>query len=235
VQLGEEITLLQHQLAALAGQGPDRGLALERPKLAPQPLGSLSALPSTLPADLLSRRPDVAASRWRVDAASRDIAAAKAAFYPNVNLSALVGVQSISWSKLLTYGSAVPSLGAAIHLPLFEGGRLRGELAGRDAEYDLAVEQYNQALLDGLREVVDQLASLRAVEAQRAEVEQALAAAEEAYALATTRYRAGLGNLLQVITAEMQVLEQRGTRADLQARASSVSIQLVRALGGGFQ
>ena len=83
--------------------------------------------------------------------------------------------------------------------------------------------------------MVDQLASLRAVETQRNEVDQALASAEEAYALATTRYKAGLGNLLQVITAEMQVLEQRSTRADLQARASSVSIQLVRALGGGFQ
>ena len=230
-QLEEEIALLRHQLAALAGQGPDRGLALERPQLALQPV----ALPSALPADLLARRPDVAASRWRVEAAGRDIAAAKAAFYPNVNLSALIGVQSISWSKLFSAGSAVPSLGAAIHLPLFEGGRLRGELAGRDAEYDLAVEQYNQALLDGLREVVDQLASLRAVETQRNEVDQALASAEEAYALATTRYKAGLGNLLQVITAEMQVLEQRSTRADLQARASSVSIQLVRALGGGFQ
>jgi len=230
-QLEEEIALLRNQLAALAGQGPDRGLALERPKLALQPV----ALPSALPADLLARRPDVAASRWRVEAAGRDIAAAKAAFYPNVNLSALVGVQSITWSKLFQYGSAVPSIGAAVHLPIFEGGRLRGELAGRDAEYDLAVEQYNQALLDGLREVVDQIASLRAVEVQRSEVDQALASAEEAYALATTRYRAGLGNLLQVITAEMQVLEQRSTRADLQARASSVSIQLVRALGGGFQ
>ena len=230
VQLGEEIALLRHQLAALAGQGPDRGLALDRPRLAPRPI----ALPSALPADLLARRPDIVASRWRVEAASRDIASAKAAFYPNVNLSALVGVQSITWSKLFEYSSAVPSLGAAVHLPIFEGGRLRGELAGRDADYDLAVEQYNQALLDGLREVVDQLASLRAVEAQRVEVEQALASAEEAYSLATTRYRAGLGTLLQVITAEMQVLDQRSTRVDLQARASTVSIQLVRALGGGF-
>jgi NodT family efflux transporter outer membrane factor (OMF) lipoprotein len=229
-QIGEEIALTRNQLAALAGQGPDRGLALERPRLAPQPV----VLPSALPADLLGRRPDIVASRWRVEAASRDIASTKAAFYPNVNLAALLGVQTVTWGKLLSSDSAVPSFGAALHLPLFDAGRLRGELAGRDADYDLALEQYNQALVDALREVVDQLASLRATQTQRAEVEAALGSAEEAYAIATTRYRAGLGTLLQVITAEVQVLEQRSTRADLQAREVTVSIQLVRALGGGF-
>ena len=230
-QLGEEIALARNQLAALAGKGPDRGLALQPPTLKLAPV----ALPSVLPAELLARRPDVVASRWRVEAALRDTKAARAAFYPNVNLSALVGYQAISWSKLLEPGSLVPSFGAALRLPLFDGGRLRGELAGREADYDLAVEQYNQALVEGLREVVDQLATLRAIDAQRAEVETALASAEEAYGLATTRYKAGLGTLLQVIAAEVPVLEERTARADLQARALAASIDLARALGGGFE
>ncbi|HET7197039.1 MAG TPA: TolC family protein, partial [Burkholderiales bacterium] len=193
------------------------------------------ALPSRVPADLLGRRPDIVASRWRAEAASRDIAAAKAGFYPDVNLTALVGVQSVTLSRLLQSGSAIPSAGAALRLPILDGGRLRGALAGRDAEYDAAVEQYNQALSDALREVVDQLASLRSVQAQRGEADAALASAEEAYSLAVTRYRAGIGSLLQVVSVETQVLEQRALRAELHARELSASISLIRALGGGFE
>jgi len=229
-QAEEQIALARNQLAALLGKGPDRGLAIERPSLRVARVD----LPSRVPADLLGRRPDVVASRWRAEAAARDIASAKAQFYPDVNLSALIGVQSVTLSKLLEAGSAIPSFGAAIRLPIMDGGRLRGTLAARDADYDLAVEQYNQTLSDALREVLDQLTSLRSVEVQRGEVDSALAAAEEAYSLAVARYQAGIGSLLQVLAAEMQVLEQRTLRAELQARELAVSINLIRALGGGF-
>jgi len=230
-QVEEEIALARNQIAALLGKGPDRGLALERPTLRMADV----ALPSRVPADLLGRRPDVVASRLRAEAASRQVAAQKAEFYPDVNLSALVGLQSVTLSHLLDPASAIPSIGAAVRLPIFDGGRLRGALAQRNAEYDAAVEQYNQTLADALREVVDQLTSLRSVNAQRTEVESALASAEEAYALAVTRYKAGLGSLLQVLTAEMAVLEQRNLRADLQSRELALSIDLMRALGGGYE
>src|SRR5205814_4524225 len=190
-QVEEQIALARSQLAALLGKGPDRGLAIERPSLR----AARVALPSRVPADLLGRRPDVVASRRRAEAAARDIASAKAQFYPDVNLSALIGAQSVTLSKLLEPGSAIPSFGAAIRLPILDGGRLRGSLAARDADYDVAVEQYNQTLADALREVVDQLTSLRSVEVQRGEVDSAVAAAEEAYSLAVTRYKAGIGSL----------------------------------------
>ncbi|HZQ71746.1 MAG TPA: efflux transporter outer membrane subunit [Burkholderiales bacterium] len=231
VQLDEEIAVARAQLAALAGKGPDRGLEIARP--APQP--AAVGVPTSVPADLLGRRPDVVAQRWRVESSRRAIDAAKAEFYPDVNLAALIGVQSITLSRLLDAGSAIPSLGAAVRLPLFDGGRLRGNLAARDADYDLAVEQYNQTLADALREVVEQLAALRSVHAQRAEVESALGAAEEAYQIAVDRYHARVGNYLQVIAAEQPVLEQRVARADLQARELDVSVALVRALGGGME
>jgi NodT family efflux transporter outer membrane factor (OMF) lipoprotein len=192
------------------------------------------ALPSTLPADLLGRRPDVVAQRWRVEAARRDVDSAKAQFYPNVNLAALAGVQSVTFSKLLDRSSAIPSIGAAVQLPLFDGGRLRGNLGVKDADYDLAVEQYNQTLLDAMRDVVDRLASLRSVGTQTSEASAGLGAAEEAYSIAVARYRAGLGNYLQVLVAETQVLEQRYIRADLRYRELDLSIDLIRALGGGF-
>ena len=229
-QAEEAIALARNQLAALLGKGPDRGLELERPQLKTMTV----ALPSHLSADLLGRRPDIAASRLRAQAAARDIASTKAQFYPNVNLAALVGVQSVTLGSLLARGSADPSLGAAIRLPIFDAGRLRGALAERNAEYDAAIEQYNQALADALREVVDQLTSMRSVQTQRSEAEAALASAEEAYDLAVTRYQAGIGSLLQVLTAETAVLEQRSLRSELQARELALSINLVRALGGGF-
>ena len=138
-QLDEEIALGRNLLAALAGQGPDRGLAITRPHLRAQPV----ALPTVLPADLLGRRPDVVAQRWRVESARRDIDAAKGQFYPNINLNALIGLQSIHLSKLLSAQSENPSFGPALRLPLFDGGRLRANLAAKDADYDLAVGQYN--------------------------------------------------------------------------------------------
>ncbi|HZE60918.1 MAG TPA: efflux transporter outer membrane subunit [Burkholderiales bacterium] len=229
-QTEEEIALARNQLAALLGKGPDRGLAIERPSMH---VASV-ALPSRVPADLLGRRPDIVASRWRAEAAASDIASAKAEFYPDINLTALVGVQSVTLSKVLSPGSGIPSAGAAIRLPILEGGRLRGALAVRNAEYDAAVEQYNLALSDALREVVDQLASMRSVQTQRAEADAALASAEEAYRLALTRYKAGLGSLLALITVEAQVLEQRQLRTELQSRELALSINLIRALGGGF-
>jgi len=229
-QSEEEIALARNQLAALIGKGPDRGLAIARPALQVARV----ALPSNVPADLLGRRPDIVASRWRAEAAADDIASAKAAFYPDINLTALVGVQSVSLSKLLSPESGIPSAGAAIRLPILDGGRLRGALAVRNAEYDAAVEQYNQALVDALREVVDQLASMRSVQTQRAEADAALASAEEAYSLALTRYKAGLGSLLQLIVVEQQVLNQLELRADVHSRELALSINLIRALGGGF-
>jgi NodT family efflux transporter outer membrane factor (OMF) lipoprotein len=230
--LNEAATLTRHQLAALLGQGPDRGLAIKRPKL--QVAGGDAVLPSRLPADLLGRRPDVLAQRWRVEAAARDIEAAKAQFYPNVNLLAFVGFQSVGLSQFLKVDSGIAGIGPAISLPIFEGGRLRSELAGANAGYDAAAEQYNQTLIEALRDIGDQLASIRSVAAQSGEQRIAFKAAREAYELALLRYRKGVGNYLSVLSAEAQVLAQQRLDADLHAREYDNRINLIRALGGGF-
>jgi len=232
VALDERMALARNQIAALLGAGPDRGLAIERPT--GTALASV-ALPSTLPAELIGRRPDVIAQRWRIEAASRDIAAVKAQFYPNVNLVAFAGLQTLGAANLLAAASGMAGVGPAITLPIFDAGRLRANLAGKDADYDVAVEQYNQTLADAMRDVVDQLASFRSVAAQRAQQQQALATTREAYELALLRYREGLGNYLQVLSAEQPLLDQQSLDADLRARELELSINLVRALGGGYE
>jgi NodT family efflux transporter outer membrane factor (OMF) lipoprotein len=228
----ERIALLKDELAALLGEGPDRGLGIARPQLGTAPA---AALPASLPAQLLGRRPDIAAQRLRVEAAGGDIAAAHARFYPNVNLSAFLGLQAVGLDQLRKAGSRVSDIDAAISLPIFDGGRLRANLAGRDADYDLAVDQYNAALVDALRDVADQLNSWRAIDRQSAEQGQAQSEAEEAYRLALLRYKEGLSSYLTVLSVESQVLVQQRLAADLRGRRLATSIGLTRALGGGFQ
>ncbi len=229
-QLQEVIDLARNQLAALLGEGPDRGRAIQRP--AADALAAVS-IPTTVPSELLGHRPDIQAQRLRVEAAKHGIDNAKAQFYPDVNLAAFVGFQTLGASSLITAANREIGVGPAISLPIFDAGRRRGNLAARVSEYDIAVEQYNQAVADGLREVVDQLASFRSVEEQRVQQREGLTAAQDAYDLATLRYREGVGNYLQVLTTETQLLSQRSLDADLRARSLDLSIDLARALGGG--
>jgi len=227
----EAIEIDRNKLAALAGAGPDRGLEIARPEARTVAAG----VPARLPAELIGRRPDIVAQRLRVEAAGARIDEAKAAFYPNVSLSAFVGLQSIGLDRFLRSASTIAGVGPALTLPIFDGGRLRAGLSGQDADYDIAVEQYNTAILEAVREVADQLASLRALEARRTQQRMALASAQDAYDLAVLRYREGLGNYLQVLVAETEVLTQRSLGADLDARGLTLSVNLVRALGGGYE
>ena len=148
---------------------------------------------------------------------------------------AFAGFQSIGLSKLLEAGSHVAGVGPAIRLPVFEGGRLKSNLAGAGADYDAAVEQYNRTLIDALRDIGDQLAAVRSVATQRSELQIALDAAREAYDLSLQRYREGIGDYLNVLATESQLLTQQRLQADLRAREYDNRINLIRALGGGFE
>jgi NodT family efflux transporter outer membrane factor (OMF) lipoprotein len=227
----ESIALVRVQLAALLGAGPDRGAGIARPQLK---LARPAAVPATLPSTLLARRPDVVAQRWRVESLSRDIDVAKAQFYPSINLNGLIGLQSLGFSHLLQGGSAIASAGAGLSLPIFDGGRLRGNLALRNADYDLAVEAYNQTLIEALRDVVSQLVSIEWLAERGSLQAQALETAEQAYDLSVQRYRAGVGNYLQVLSAQILVLQQQHAQIDLDTRAFDLDMQLARALGGGY-
>jgi NodT family efflux transporter outer membrane factor (OMF) lipoprotein len=229
--LDEAIALTRGQLAALTGHGPDAGAAITRPRIA---LQRSAGVPGDLPAALLGRRPELVALRWRVEASSGDIDVAKAQFYPSVNLGALVGLQSLGFDRLLQGSSRTLAAGPLVTLPLLDGGRLRANLAGRNADYDLAVDQYNGAVIEAMRDVVAQLTSLHWLAERMRDEDEALAAAEDAYALSMQRYRWGMGNFLQVLVAQAQVIAERRSRAELTARGNELDMNLVRALGGGY-
>ncbi|HTC51590.1 MAG TPA: efflux transporter outer membrane subunit [Steroidobacteraceae bacterium] len=229
--LEESAARARHVLAALTGAGPDRSLSIHDPlpNVAPR-----AVLPSTVPAELLGHRPDLVAQRWRVEAASQGIREATAEFYPNVDLVAFIGLQNLGSTTLLSAANRQYGVAPAFTLPLFDAGKRRAKLAAQDAQYDAAVEQYNQIVTDALREVVDALTSMDSLRRQGAEERDALASAQEAYDLSVLRYREGVGNYLQVLSAESQLLAQRSLEAQLQARALDLSVDLVQALGGGF-
>ncbi|MEO8303415.1 MAG: efflux transporter outer membrane subunit [Betaproteobacteria bacterium] len=230
-QYDDAIATTRIAIAALVGAGPQRGdtLAANASLRAPA-----TTLPAVVPLDLLGRRPEIVASRWRVDAAGHDIEVARAMFYPNVNLVAFAGLSSIGLSNLLVSGSTIAGVGPAIHLPIFEGGRLNANLRGREADRDLAVSAYNQAVVDAVRDVAEALSSIDGLSRVGTEQARAREATTDAYNLAVVRYKAGLGNYLTVLTAQTQQLVQDRLDADLTARAFELDVNLARALGGGF-
>ena len=225
------IDTTRNSIAALVGVGPDRGLDLQRPHLtAPANI----ALPSTLPVDLLGRRPDVTAARWRVEAAARGVAASEAAFYPNVNLVAFAGLQAVGLSKLFDANDTIVGGGPALSLPVFNRGQLRGALEAQQAQYDLSVGQYNQSLIDAIHDVADVMANWAATDKETSDCRVALDSARRSYGLTRDRYSAGLDNYLSVLSAENQVFLAQALLAELQSRRLTTSTDLIRALGGGY-
>ncbi|WP_454673510.1 efflux transporter outer membrane subunit [Achromobacter pestifer] len=221
---------LRNQVAALTGAGPQRGQSLAAVNLT-APAG---VVPAQIPLDLLGHRPDVVASRWRAEAARSAIDTARAEFYPNVNLTAFVGFQALGTGNLLGAAARTAGIGPAITLPIFHGGELNANLAGRRADADLAVSDYNQSVLDAVHQVADALDGLRLLQQERTQQHQAREAIEAAYDLAVNRYKAGLGNYITVLIAQTGVLTQARMDTDLRIRAYQLDANLANALGGGY-
>ena len=226
----EAIGLTRNRIAALLGKGPDRGLTIALPTGPAETHG----LPAGVTTDLIGRRPDIAAARARVEAAASRIKVARADFYPSVNLSALIGFQSFGIGNLFKGGSTYGSVGPAVSLPIFRGGALAGQYKGARAGFDEAVATYDSTVTTAYREVADAVTSKNALVTRLSESRQALSDSEAAYSIARQRYEGGLSTFLDVLTAEQSVLQNRQIVADLEARAFTLDVQLVRALGGGF-
>lgn len=232
LSVDESIALQRNKLAALIGAGPDRGLQVMRPVVdISKPFG----LPPELPVNLLGRRPDVIAARLRAESAAKQIKVARAQFYPNINLKAYIGFESLGTTMLKAAGSDIGSIGPAISLPIFDGARLRGQFRSASANYDEAVANYNSAVTQALHDVADVAVSEKALGARLERVEEAAHAAEEAYRIVHNRYQGGLTNYLDVLNAQDALLSNLRELSNLQSRMFALDVALVRALGGGYE
>jgi NodT family efflux transporter outer membrane factor (OMF) lipoprotein len=226
----EAIDLLRNQLAALTGKGPANGERIARPSLK---LDQAIALPDTLPAELIGRRPDIVAQRWRVEAASKRIQVAKADFYPNINLLAFVGFQSFGFAKFLDTNSQIRGIAPAISLPIFSGDRLRGQLGSQTSQYDAAVEQYNATVVQALNDVADTIVKAQSLKQQDLLTVQSLQLAKKARLLAEQAYRAGITDSINAIGAQVALLNEQQQSAQIDARKLDIYVSLMAALGGG--
>ena len=230
-QSAESLALLRNQLAALAGKGPGAGAALTRPVLRlDQPL----AIPAALPADLIGRRPDIAAQRWRVEAAAQRIDAAKAEFYPNVNLVAFAGFQAFGFSHFLDANSDIRGISPALSLPIFAGARLRAQLGSQTAVYDGAVEQYNATVINAMSEVANAVTKAQSLEKQHQLTVQALATAQRARDLAEKAYKAGMSDAINMLNTQVALLAEEQQQAQNGARELDLYVSLMNALGSGI-
>jgi NodT family efflux transporter outer membrane factor (OMF) lipoprotein len=231
VQAERSIDAARDALSVLLGKGPDRGATIARPTLvSPDDL----PVPTELPLELLGHRADLVAARWRVEASGKAIAAAKTQFLPNVDITALAGVIMLGGDNLFQAKSRFYDAGPAISLPLFDGGRRRANLSGADAQYDMAVAQYNASLVHAVNEVCDDHDALVKLRLQLAAQQDAVVAARDAWSLARRRYEAGTGSYLQSLIVRQQLLLAQDRMAVLQAEQTDYAVQLIGALGGGF-
>lgn len=232
VRTEHAVQLLRNQLAALLGSGPERAVTLGAPL---ESSYEMPELPQIVPADLLGRRPDIVASRERVTVAAKNVHVARADFLPNLNLFALIGLDALAPTDFFSGTNRAWSVGAAVHLPLFDGGRLSARLDARSAEYDIAVEAYNATVLTAMREAADALAGLTKSTEALAPVNSALLSADEAYQLTVERYRSGLANYIAVLIAENALQARQALNVQAREQQLVSLAQTFKALGGGFE
>ncbi len=233
----QQVTKLETQVAqqrealrALIG-GDARDLSDLAPCPLPQPE---PALPAVLGGDLLARRPDLQAARWRVEATLNHIDSAKAAFYPDINLTGFVGNDVIAFEDLLKAPSRTLFLGATFNLPLFDNGRLQAKLAGSRSQRNEAIADYNQAVVNAVREVAQQGVAIVGVQKLIDEQKATSGASKALLKDAQARYDRGLADQATLLSAQLAVKRQRDVELQLQGQQVQNEIALVQALGGGY-
>ena len=244
VDLEAQRSQLEHAVAVLTGQAP---ASFSLPPLASSAQTTAASLSSThalhvqlpvtpagLPSELLERRPDIAAAERRVQAANANIGVAKAAYYPQIVLSASGGFSAGNLASLFNTPSRVWSLGAALAQTVFDGGLRKAHTDQAVATYDASVAQYKQTVLGGFQQVEDNLATLRVLDRESALQAEAVQAAQLAERLALSQYRAGTATYLGVVTAQQLSLTNQRAAAQVLGRQLAASVSLIAATGGGW-
>jgi NodT family efflux transporter outer membrane factor (OMF) lipoprotein len=229
IDLGVQRAQFEHAIAILIGKAPVE-VTIPSAVLTTLP----PPVPIGVPSELLERRPDIAASERRVAAANEQIGIAMAAFYPNLTISGSTGVQDSTLARLISTPVGLWSLGGSLAQTLFDAGRRRAIVVGQQAAYDATVAAYRETVLTALQQVEDNLAALRILETEAAKVQDTIASSDRALTISTAQYRAGTASYLTVLTSQAVALNAERTAVALQARRLTASVQLIEALGGGW-
>lgn len=227
---GQRETVI-HALAQLAGRGADYYATIRPTTLA---LDAVLPLPTTLPADLLARRPDVLSAQAAIAAAAAGRQVARKAYYPNVNLLGLAGLQALGIGNLFSSDASTYGGGAAVHLPIFEGGKLRADYEGATAKLDGAIADYNRTVLAAVRQTADALTRVDTVGADLTQQRAAATGLSEVRRLDNVRVSSGLSSRLDLIGSDVRLLDAQQQTANLEADKAVAQVQLLIAVGGGF-
>jgi outer membrane protein, multidrug efflux system len=229
--LEQQIAATENVLSLLLGRPPGpigRGVALTDQHVPPQ-------VPAGLPVALLERRPDVVQAEQLLVAANANVGAAKALFFPTINLTGLFGGLSKDVSDLTKSDATIWSVGAGLFQPIFQGGRIKRNYEASKAAFDAAMAAYQKAALNAYREVADSLIAIQKQGQARLELEQGVEALRDATKLARSRYDTGLANYLEILTADQQLFDQELLLAQTRGSELVAFVQFYRALGGGWQ
>ncbi|MGM9480636.1 efflux transporter outer membrane subunit [Roseateles sp. NT4] len=217
-------------LRALLGHGEDMLATLQLRAL---PIGQ-ATLPEHLGYELLARRPDLQAARWRVEASMNRVDAAQAAFYPDINLAGSLGLDSLTLPKLLKTASRTFLIGPSLALPLFSTGTLKGQLGQARSARDELIADYDQRVLDAVRDVAQAASALQGLSAQAAQQHQAATLLDAQQRSAQARQRQGLADRATTVQASLAVLRERQAELQLTSQRLQTEVALTQALGGGF-
>ncbi|HLH33108.1 MAG TPA: efflux transporter outer membrane subunit [Alloacidobacterium sp.] len=229
IDVGVARAQFEHAIATLIGE-PASSFNLS---LSPLDL-PLPHVPPGLPSELLERRPDIAGMERRADAANAQIGVAIAAYYPNITLTGAGGFESRNPGTWIQGPSALWSLGASASELLFDAGRRHAVTEEARDNYEATVANYRQSVLNAFQEVEDNLAALRILDQEAATQADAVAAAQRSLQISTSRYKQGLVDYLEVLTAQTALLTNQRTQADITTRQFAANVQLIKALGGGW-
>jgi NodT family efflux transporter outer membrane factor (OMF) lipoprotein len=222
----------EHALAILTGQPPAEFRLPEAPLEVRTTI--LPSVPVTLPAQLLERRPDVAAAERRMAAANEQIGIAKAAYYPTLNLAASAGFEGSSLLNWFNWPSRFWAVGTQLSQTLFDAGRRRATTESAQSGYDATVAGYRESVLEAFQQVEDNLVVLRVLSTESAQQQQATLAAEESLRIFQNRYAGGVDTYLQVVTSQTTALANERNDIDILRRRLEANVLLIKAMGGGW-
>jgi multidrug efflux system outer membrane protein len=194
-----------------------------------------AALPRSLGIELLARRPDLQAARWHVEASLERIESAEASFYPDINLTASFGTDAVTLDKLFSAASRTLYFGPTVTLPLFDSGRLKARLGAARTQRNELIADYNQAVVNAVREVAQEGVSLQGLQKQLDEQAASAAATDALLHSVEARYQRGLADRGTLLSAELAVDRQQDTRLQLKDQQLLTNVALVKALGGGYR